>query len=850
MFQSVLQDVRYGARQLFKEPVFTLVAAASLALGIGANTAIFQLVNAIRLRSLPVRNPQELVSVNFAKGSSLGGWWSSRSARMTWPQYDQIRQQQQGFTGLIAWSANRFNLAQGGEPRFVEGLYVNGDFFPQLGVSAALGRTLAAADDSVAACQMGAVLSYAFWQREYGGNPDVLNRTVTLDAHPIPIIGVTPASFFGVEVGNRYDVAIPLCADRLLSNDNQGRIPVMHAFWLSLMARLKPGWTPERASAQLVAASPLIMKATLPPIYKSAQIKRYLNNKLEVAAGNTGVSGLRRQYEQTLWILMATTGFVLLIACANLANLLLARASKRQREIAIRLAMGASRARLISQLLVESLLLAGIGTALGIALAQFLSRGLVSFISTPENPIFVGMGLDWNILGFTAALAVATCILFGLAPALRATDLSPVSAMRTGGRSMTAGKERSGLRRALMVVQIASSVILLIGASLFVRSLHNLMTTDAGFNPEGVMTVGIDFGRLTATDRPAGSKESPEVAAARREKNLALNRQVLERISTRIGVLSAAEVGFTPVSGSGWNNDIGVDGAVAAASGKEAFFNRVGPGYFRTMGTGLVAGREFTNADDMSAAKVAIVNLEFARKYFAGGNPVGHTFRLEAEAGKPEPLIQIVGLVRNTRYYELSENFKPIGFFPVAQNEQPGPGSNFVVRVAGSPGQVMHSVKASVAEISPAIGIEFRSFSKQLEDSLLRERLMATLSGAFGVLAAVLATVGLYGVIAYLVTRRRNEIGIRIALGANRGRVILLVLREAVLLLTAGLAAGILVSVWMGRAAASLLYGLKPWDPWSILTASVALAGIALAASYIPARRAAGLDPMTALRDE
>lgn len=832
MVHSLWQDLRYGARQLFKDPAFTIVAAASLALGIGANTAIFQLVNAIRLKSLPVKDPQELVSINFKKGASLGGQWSSRSARMTYSQFDQIRQNQQAFTGVIGWSAARFNLARGGEPDFAEGLFVSGDFFQQLGVNATVGRLLTPEDDKVNACSAGAVLSYPFWQRRYGSNPGVLGQTVELDKHPFPIIGVAPATFFGVEVGNRFDIAIPLCADRTMAEDNKGRIPVTHAFWISAMARLKPGWTAERATAQLQAVSPVIMKATLPQIYKPDQAKRYLNNKLEAAPAAIGVSGLRRQYERTLWVLMATTGLVLLIACANLANLLLARASVRQGEIAIRLAIGASRWRLVRQLLVESLLLAAMGTLFGVGLAQLLSRGLVNFMTTADNPIFVGLGLDWQLFGFTAAIAIATCVLFGLAPALRATDLSPVAAIRAGGRSLTAGRERFGLRRILMVVQVAFSLVLLVGALLFVQSLHNLMTTDTGFKSEGILTVGMDYA---------------EIPKARRA---AVLRELVEKMATRPGVLSSAQVDMLPVSGSGWNNDIAVDGAPAASSGKNALFNRGGPGYFRTMGTPILAGREFTEEDNLSSPKVAVVNQEFARKYFGGKNPVGHTFRQEAEAGKPEPIFQIVGMVKNAKYYELSEEFQPVAFFPAGQAEQPGPGTNFVIRVSGAPGPVMNSVKAEVAEINPTIGIEFHSFSQQLDESLMRERLMATLSGAFGILAVVLATVGLYGVISYLVTRRRNEIGIRIALGADRGRVILLVLREAMVLLVAGVVVGVLLSIWAGTTAATLLYGLKPYDVASLAGASLLLAGIALAASYIPARRAAGLEPMMALRDE
>jgi predicted permease len=829
---SIWQDFRYGLRQLFKDPVFTFVAAISLALGIGANAAIFQLVNAIRLKSLPVRAPQELVTVDFAKKSSLGGNWSSRSAHLTYMQFDQIRQNQQGFTGVIAWSADRMNLAHGGEPIYAEGLYVTGNFFQELGVSPAIGRFFTPQEDTLASCSPAAVLSYAYWQRQYGGEPSVLGRTISLNTHPYPIIGVAASTFFGVEVGNRFDVAIPVCADRIMAEDKKGRIPVLRDFWLSAMARLKPGWTPERATAQLQAVSPGIMKVTVPPEYKTHQVSNYLKNKLEATPAAIGVSGLRQQYERTLWVLMATTGLVLLIACANLANLLLARASIREGEIAVRLAIGASRWRLVRQLLAESLLLAALGTALGIGLAQVLTRGLVSFLNTADNPIFIGMGLDWRLIGFTAGIAVFTCILFGLAPALRATDLSPVAAIRAGGRSLTAGRERFALRRILMVAQVAFSLVLLVGALLFIQSLHNLMTTDSGFKPEGVLTVSVDY-----TGFP-------------KDRWATLNREVMQRLSTRVGAVSAAQLDMLPVSGNGWNSDVGPDGSVAAASGKEAFFNRVGPGYFQTMGSTILAGRDFTDADNISSPKVGIVNQEFARKYFGGKNPVGRTFHMSSSAGKPEPLIQVVGLVQNSKYYDLSEEFKPICVFPTGQNDEPGSGSNFVVRVAGSPTSIVNGIKASVAEISPEIGIEFHSFSKQLEDSVLRERLMAALSGAFGILAVVLATVGLYGVISYLVTRRRTEIGIRIALGANHGRVILLVLREAMLLLTVGLGVGVLLSLWAGAAAATLLYGLKPYDPVSLVAASALLAAIALAASYIPASRAAALQPMVALRDE
>jgi len=569
-------------------------------------------------------------------------------------------------------------------------------------------------------------------------------------------------------------------------------------------------------------------------MYKPDMVKKYLANKIGASAGGTGVSGLRRRYEQPLWLLLATTGLVLLIACANLANLLLARASVREREIAVRQAIGASRWRVVRQLLAESSVIAAAGAVAGIALAGILSRALVAFLSTANNVLFVGLALNWRVLGFTVALGVITCVLFGLVPALRATHHSPASAIRSGGRSVSAGPERLSLRRVLVGTQVAFSLVLLVGALLFVRSLRNLTSTDPGFTAEGILSVNLDFAR----------------AQYPKERRPAVYRELQDKLSAVPGVVSAAQVWFTPVSGSGWNNSIGPDNAPAAASGKEANFNRVGPGYFHTMGTALLSGREFNERDTLSGAKVAIVNEVFARKYFGKPDVVGRTFHMEAEAGKVEDLIQIVGVVRNTKYYDLREDFIPIGFFPVAQEPDPGPGATFVLRIQGSPGDVMNGVKKAAADVSPAMGLQYRPLSAQLQESLLRERLMATLSGAFALLAGVLATLGLYGVISYMVARRRNEIGVRIALGADRRRVIAMVLRETVLLLGFGLVVGTMLALWAGKATASMLFGLKPYDPISIAAAIALLAAVGIAASYIPARRAAALEPMAALRDE
>ncbi|MBV9759717.1 MAG: ABC transporter permease [Acidobacteriaceae bacterium] len=825
-------DVLYGLRQLRMSPGFTAVAVISLALGVGANTAIFQLVNAIRLKTLPVEDPQRLVIIKYQQPSHRSGWGSGRNVELTYAQFQQMKEYGDPFSGMFAFSGERFNLAKGGEPRFAEGLYASGDFFRVLGVPAVLGRTFSAQDDSESSCNAGAVISYAFWQREFGGDAQALGRKLSLDGYPVPVIGVAAPGFFGVEVGVHEDVIVPMCSDRLISE--RSRIPLRYAWWLSIIGRLKPGWTLERASGFLRAKSRQIMQATMPAEYNPSFAKLFLTNKLYAADASNGVSGLRREYEQPLYVLLAISGLVLLIACANLANLLLARATARETEIAVRLAIGAYRRRLVRQFLVESLLLASFGTLLGCGLAVGLSRSLVALISSSQNQISMDTGMDWRVLGFAAGLAVLTCLLFGLLPALRATRLSPVSAMRAAGRTVTTTREGFSLRRALVVTQVALSLVLLAGALLFVRSFRNLLTTDPGFQAKGILAVGVDFGKA-------------RIAA---DNRLSVYKDLREKFSTVPGVLSVGQVDLTPMGGGSWDENVGIGGEAAATSHKQGWFNYIGPGYFHTMETHLLAGRDFDEHDTAGSKKVAIVNEQFATQFLRGKNPLGQTFRLETEAGKPEPVFEIVGLVQNTKYEELREDFRPIGFFPVSQNESPRSDANFMLRIAGSTALIARSVKARVAEASPSMGVEIRPFSAQIADSLLRDRLMATLSASFGFLAALLATLGLYGVIAYMVARRQKEIGIRMALGSARAGVIKLVLREAVALLAIGLSVGVAISLWAGRLAQSMLFGVKPRDLLSLSLACGLLGAIALLASYLPARRAAAADPMTALRIE
>jgi predicted permease len=632
-------------------------------------------------------------------------------------------------------------------------------------------------------------------------------------------------------VGHRFDVAVPLCADRLFSDDGQGRIPGRASWWLSIMGRLKPGWTAARANAYMRTLSAAIMRGSLPATYRPEMAKKFLANRLEATEGATGVSELRRQFQTPLYILLGATGLVLLIACANLANLLLARASVRQREIAVRQAIGAGRGRLVGQLLAESALLAITGTVVGMALAQALSRGLIAFLSTADNPLFVGVGIDIRVMAFTTAVAICACLLFGLVPALRATRLAPASVMRSGGRGTSAGRERFTLRRALVVTQVALSLVLLIGALLFVRSLRNLLTTDAGFRPEGIVTVDLDL-------RPAHFGK---------ERLRAAYRQLLDRLASRPGV-TAAQVNITPMSGNGWNNFVYAEGSSAAV--QVSYFNRVTPGYFRTMKTPLLAGRDFDNRDTVASPKVAIVNEVFARKFFGGANPIGRVFRIQGNAGKTDESYQVIGLAANSKYYELREDYLAIAYLPMEQTEDLGAYASYVLRVNGPLADVFSGVTSAVAETHPNIGVEFHVLTAMIQNSLLRDRLMATLSGAFGFLAALLATLGLYGVIAYMVAQRRNEIGVRMALGADRGRVVRLVLAEAAALVGAGVIVGAAAAWWAGQTASALLYGLKAHDPATMGAGIALLAAVALIASYGPARRASRVDPMAALREE
>ena len=828
---SFWKDLRYGFRALRLSPGFTLIATLTLALGIGANTAIFQLIDSIRLRSIPVKNPQELGTIRIADRHWGSGQFSSQYSQLSFPIWEQIRKRQEGFAEIAAWSDQRFNLATGGEVRKAKGIRVSGDFFHVLGVEPVLGRLIGPEDDQPGCAASAANISYAFWQRNFGGDPSVVGKPLTLDGISFVVLGVTPPGFNGISVGDTFDVAVPLCVEPILSPRNN-RLTLRHAWWLASIGRLKPGWTIARANAQIKAVTPGILQETIPPVYDAAGVKKYLEYKFGAFSASTGFSELREDSETPLWLLLGISGLVLLIACANLANLMLARASARERQITIRRALGASRWRMIRELLSESLLLAVAGTVCGLFLAFAISRMLVALISTQQNQIFLDLGMDWRVLTFTTALAVLTTVFFGLAPAVRATRAEPATLLQSGSRGMSGGRERFSLRRILVVSQVAVSVVLLMGALLFVRSLRNLTTLKVGFQQSGILVTNVDFQRL----------HLPE------ERFTEYKRDLVKRVQAIPGVESAANAMLVPFGGSAWNEDVLLEGSDTDAG--VVWLNYLGPGYFQAIGTPLLTGRDFDDRDTATSGKVAIVNQAFVRKILKGADPLGKRFRIHEPPGKPRPLYEIVGVAADNKFQDMHEEFLPFMYFPATQQEHPAPDDLILVRSSLPLTSLMASLKQTVAGVNPSIDLEFLVFKTRIHNSLLQDELMATLSGFFGFLAALLAAIGLYGVISYMVLQRTKEIGIRMAVGAGRADVVGMILKEAGILTIAGLVIGTTLALASAQVVKSLLYGLKPRDPLTMVLAVVTLAAVAALASFLPAYRASRLDPLKALHYE
>jgi putative ABC transport system permease protein len=819
---EIAQDLRYGLRLLRRSPAFTLVAVASLALGIGANSAIFALVNGVLLESLPVREPQRLVLLD-------GGSWTN-------PIWEQVRDRQHEIAaGAVAWSNERFDLSSGGATEFVEGLYTSGGFFEVLGVPAVFGRTFGPADDRRAGGSDGpvAVISYSFWQRRFGGEASVVGRTLTLDRVPFTVIGVTPPSFLGPTPGRAFDVAVPLGTQAIVRGPASW-LDARSTWTLEIMARLKPGQTLDDATRALRAIQPQIREATMPGSWPAPMQEQYLRDGLTFKSGAAGPVGFRTQYERPLLIIMTVVGLVLLIACANIANLLLARAAARRHELTLRLALGASRLRIARQLLVESLLLASLGAALGLVFAQWGSQLIVRQLSTPRSTVVLDLSLDWRVIGFTVLVAVSTALLFGIAPAWRIRGVDPHEALKEQGRTF-AGHGRRTFGAPLLAVQVAFTLVLLVAAGLFMRTFGTLATLDIGLDREGVLVVDVETSR----------------SAIDAEARLALYERIREAAAAVPGVSSAGLSLITPVSGSGWNGPVELDGrADVSPRERMTFYNSATPGWFNTVGTRLRAGRDFTAGDTAGAPQVVIANEAFVKKYVKG-NPVGQTVRFEqGPSGVRQS--QIVGVAENAAYRSVRDPIPPVLYLPLPQahgDETPRRLSLSVRAAAGSPVLLTRGLADAIGRVDRDVSLTFRPLAAYVKGALVRERLLAMLSGFFGALALLLAGLGLYGVTAYAVARRRSEIGIRMALGAESSRVVAMVLRRIAVPVALGLAGGSALSFWASRYVETLLYGLDGRDPLTLLAAAAFLLVVSGLAAWIPARRAARIDPARVLRD-
>ncbi len=819
--ESLVSDVRYAIRGLLGAPAFTFVAVASLALGIGANTAIFSLINAVMLRSLPVQAPEQLVLMSMSEDDDLGSF--------TNPLWEQARDKQDVFSGMFAYGGARFNLAEAGVEQPVDGLWVSGSFFPVLGVGASLGRVFGPADD-VRGCPATTVLSHAFWQSRFGGEPSVVGRTVTYHGKVFDIIGVADPKFQGLETGQPASFFVPLCAEQVME-PNGGFLDHRSWWFLNVLGRLKPGQTIAQVNARLAHVSPGWFDATRPPNWSSDNLKDYLGRKFVARPTVDRLSGVRTTYSAALMVLMAIVAVVLLIACANVANLMLARAAVRRRELAVRVALGASRRRVMQQLFVEGLLLSLAGAAIGVVLAFQGSHLLVTMMSS-RDPVFLDLALDWRLLLFTIAVAVLTAVLFGLAPAWRAARTDPQAAMQSGaGRGVVEGHGRFGIGKILVSAQVALSLMLVTGAALLVGSFRALGSVDGGFDPERVLIVEANL---------------------RKSKHDAIveQRRILERLRATPGITHAASAFNTPLSRSTWNDLMVIEGKTFAHfEDGEIYLNQVTPGYFETLGMRLIAGRDIGPQDRTGTTAVAVINETAATKYFDKVNPIGRVFRLQRGDGTSPP-IEVIGVVADAKYQNLREKTLPTGFFAMAQDSTLGGQATFVIKAQGGATSIQPAVTALFGEVSARASIRFKTFERQVAETLARERMLATLSGFFGTLALALAMIGLYGTMAYHVARRRAEIGIRLALGAAPQRVLGGVLGEVGVVLALGTAVGLPGVLATTPLVTQFLFQITPRDPWMIAGSALVLAGTAALAGYLPARRAAKMDPMGVLRTD
>ena len=827
--ENFFQDVRYGLRQVRRSPGFTAAALLTLALGIGANTAIFTLLDAILVRLLPVHQAEQLYQVRRA-GT---GEPDRLTGAFTNPLWENLRERQDVFSGMAVWANTDFNLARGGAVQRAQGLWVSGGYFGTLEVRPALGR-LITPDDDRRGCPGIAVLSYGFWQQHYASVASVVGSMISLDSHLFEVVGVAPPGFHGLDVGTKFDVAAPICATVLFDGTANSRLDDRSSWWLSVVGRIKPGVSSRQLNARLAALAPQVFTAALPQDWGAKSQREFLRTGLVGVPAASGTSyTLREQFRQPLMILTGVVGVVLLIACANVAALMLARALAQSRGIAVRLALGASRTRLIRELLTHAVTLSLAGAAGGVLLAHWGTRLLVRNFSTSTNELFLDLSPDWRVLGFTAAVAIFAGMLFGILPALRSTKTPLIEAMRGGNASQTG--RRGPLRGWIVASQIALSLVLVVTAGLFLRSFVNLVWLDPGFDKHNVLLVISDL-------RPIAIKA---------EERPAIFDEIQSRLSTIPGVVSVSRSEDVPLSGRHSRNVIRAD-APNAPTGVDAESEMMyaSPEYFTTMRMPLIAGRDFTRADAKNALRVAIVNQAFARKFFSSLNPIGGIIRVGVENGSPKPSVEVVGIVGDAKYMSLREVMPPTVFMPLAQYPEREGRDVFEVRTSTPPASLLRTVETVVAGVSREIPLEFNTLQQEVNDAMAQERLLAMLSAFFGAVALLLAMVGLYGTVNYRVTLRRSEFGIRMVLGAQAAGIVRLVTREVAFTVLVGEATGIGISLVAANALRSLLFGLGPRDTTTIASAAFFLGCVALIAGYLPARRASRADPMVALRYE
>ena len=829
----MLHDIRYGLRILLKKPGFTLIAVLSLALGIGANTAIFSLVDAVMIRSLPVQEPDRLVLFGNGKEVGLTNAFPDESWDLfSYPFYRQAQQRTDVFSGVaghltITWTVHGFvNGSSDIEQMQVQ--LVSGSYFPVLGVNAGLGRVLTEADDQVVGAHPVAVVSHAWWEQRMGGDPSAVGKTISIDETTYSIVGVAPKEFFGTTVGAAPDLWVPLAMEK--------HIPPAH--WngrddesmqsLYLFGRLKHGVTPQQAASviNVLFKQSLQARAGAQPAAERLQDLEKAN--IELTPLSRGLSSLREQFSLSLKVLMGVVALVLLIASANVANLLLAHGAARQREFAVRAAVGAGRLRLIRQLFTESALLAMLGGLAGVALSFWGTSLLLVMASDGPEAVPLNVTPNLRVLAFTFGVSVLCAIVFGTAPALRASRTEPNTSLK-GGKTTT----RNPLGKAFVVVQVALSLLLLVGAGLFVRTLINLQSIPSGFNQENAMLLEMD------TSATGYKFDDPKLPV--------LLHDVESKVRAIPGMQAASFAFFTFNQGAWTSPAYTREQNSVNDDNRSIRRNVVGQEFFSAMGIPLVLGRGFGPQDTTKSQKVAVISETMAQRFFPNVSPVGKRFG----TGGPESTeeVEVIGVVKDAKYSSLTEQFRPIAFYPHSQ--QPMALRNLVVRFSGSPSVVVPQIRQTIKQINRNLPIDdVVSLSDQVGRSLVQQKLVARLGSFFGLLALLLACVGLYGVMSYGVARRTNEIGIRMALGARGGSVLWLVLREALLLVVIGLAIGVGVSLMVTKTAESLLYELKPNDPLTITLATLLLAVVALVAGYLPARRAARLDPMLALREE